>query len=182
MTSWPCICVLWHMPAYTLNGKVSETIIRCETPPDHYDCQGSAVDMSPKPGHSSVSFPRRIPNIVASGTLPWTSNHGHSTFARFKLPMARYFTPFETCGHPIICQWWERRLCVHKCRPLITWVLQTARTCNLYWSRSTTYKIPRTHYCIMAVTRDQEVPEFRLFYVSRTFYADYLPEICSTNI
>jgi hypothetical protein len=26
-----------------------------------------------------------------------------------------------------------------------------------------------------------EVPEFRLFYVSRTFHADYLPEICSTN-
>ena len=27
----------------------------------------------------------------------------------------------------------------------------------------------------------QEVPEFRLLYVSRTFNADYLPEICSTN-
>jgi hypothetical protein len=27
----------------------------------------------------------------------------------------------------------------------------------------------------------QEVPEFRLFYVSRTFHADYIPEICRTN-
>jgi hypothetical protein len=27
----------------------------------------------------------------------------------------------------------------------------------------------------------QEVPEFRLFYVSRTFHEDYLPEICLTN-
>ena len=28
---------------------------------------------------------------------------------------------------------------------------------------------------------DQELPEFRLFYVCRTFHADYLPEFCSTN-